>query len=69
MRQAYHNIYLNPKERPLLGLVSFQVFCPSPCTTSFMLLVMDLGPTFGDFSSSGSPLCILCFWVWSFVWT
>jgi hypothetical protein len=34
-----------------------------------MLLVMDLGPTFGDFSSSGSPLCILCFWVWSFVWT
>jgi hypothetical protein len=30
-------------ERPLLGMVSFQVFHPSPCTTCFMLLLMGLG--------------------------
>jgi hypothetical protein len=30
----------------LLGLVSFQVFHPSPCTTCFMLLVMGLGLKF-----------------------
>jgi hypothetical protein len=42
---------LQHHERPLLGLVSFQVFHPSPCMTCFVLLVMGLGPTFHDFSS------------------
>jgi hypothetical protein len=28
---------------------------------------MGLGPRFFDFSSQASPLCILHFWVWSFV--
>jgi hypothetical protein len=39
------------KERPLLGLVSFLVFRPFPCTTCFILLVMGLGLRFHEFSS------------------
>jgi hypothetical protein len=56
-------------ERPFLGLVSFQVFCSSFCTTCFVLLAMGLGPKFLDFSSFRAPLCaFLRFQVWSFVW-
>ncbi len=55
------NGQLCQQERPLLGLVSFQVFRPSPYTTCFMLLVMGLDTKFLDFSSQGSPLCVLHF--------
>jgi hypothetical protein len=41
--------------KPLYGtsahVESFQVFWPSPCSTCFVLLLMGLGPRFGDFSS------------------
>ncbi len=37
--------------------------------TCFMLLVMGLGPRFCVFSCLGSPLCVLHFRVWAFVWT
>ncbi len=53
----------------VLGLVSFHVFSPPPCTPCFMLLVMGLGPRFCDFSFQGSPSCVMCFQVCSFVWT
>ncbi len=44
------------------GLVFFEVFCPSPCMTCFILLVMGLGPMLIDFSSLGfSPFCVLSF--------
>jgi hypothetical protein len=38
-------------ERFFLGLVSFQVFCPSFCTTCFMLVVMGSGARFLIFYS------------------
>jgi hypothetical protein len=41
----------------------------SSCITCLVLLVMGLDLRFLDFFSEGSPLCGLCFWVWSFVWT
>ncbi len=46
-------------ERSLLGLVSFQVFRPSPCMTCFVLLDMGLGPRFHDFFSLKAPHCAL----------
>jgi hypothetical protein len=33
-------------ERPLLGLISFQVFRTSPCMTYFVSMMMGLGPRF-----------------------
>ncbi len=35
--------------RPLLNLVSFQIFRSSPCTTCFVLLIMRLDPKFRVF--------------------
>ncbi len=65
MRQAYHNIYLNPQERPLLGLVSFQVFSSSLCTTSFVLLVMGLGPS--RILAYLFAQLLSCYWWWVWV--
>ncbi len=57
-------------ERPLLGLMFFQVFGPFPCTTLFHA-TPDEFSLLGNliFFSYGSPLYILSFWVLSFVWT
>ncbi len=46
------------KERPFLGLVSFQVFHPCPYTTCFVLVVMGLGPRFHVSTST------LCTWLY-----
>jgi hypothetical protein len=46
-------------EKPILSLVSFQVFHPSPYTIC-MLLVMGLGPTFFVFSFFRAPHCAFC---------
>jgi hypothetical protein len=37
----------------------FWVFHPSPYTTCFVLLMMGLGPRLFNFSSQGSPLCVM----------
>lgn len=42
--------HLWQQERPLPSLVYFQVFCLSPCTTCFVLIVMGLGLKFCAFS-------------------
>jgi hypothetical protein len=44
---------------PLLSLVTFYLFFPSPCMTCFVLLVMGLGPRFFIFPLR-APICAFC---------